>query len=73
MLEPFVVGDQRFEVVSQLKRRCEVNRVQGSKFVWVQAAGRGEHARRNRQQRQSVEEGRVPPACGRLRRDGRLV
>ena len=57
MLEPFVVGDERFEVVSQLERRGEVNRIQGSKLAWVQAAGRGEHARRNSQEGQSVEEG----------------
>ena len=50
-------NDERFEVVSQLKRRGEVNRLQGSKFVWVQAVGRGEHARWNCQQGQSVEEG----------------
>ena len=57
MLEPVVIGDERFEVVSQLERRGEVDGVQGSKFVWFQAAGRGEHARRQRQQGESVEEG----------------
>ena len=57
MLEPVVIGDERFEVVSQLERRGEVDGVRGSKFVWFQAAGRGEHARRQRQQGESVEEG----------------